>query len=44
MTEAYAADWTMDQLRDTAQKIADRIDALSAAGAVPEAGTPRAAA
>ncbi len=28
VTEGYAADWTMDQLRDAAQKIADRIDEL----------------
>ena len=29
VTEGYAADWTMGQLRDAAQKIADRIDALA---------------
>ena len=28
VTEGYAADWTMEQLRDAAQKIADRIDEL----------------
>ncbi len=28
VTEGYAADWTVDQLRDPAQRIADRIDAL----------------
>ena len=33
VTEGYAADWTMDQLRDAAQKVADRIDALIASGA-----------
>ena len=28
VTEGYAADWTMDQLCEAAQKIADRIDEL----------------
>ena len=28
VTEAYAADWTMEQLRHAAQRIADRIDEL----------------
>ena len=28
VTEGYATDWTIDQLRDPAQRIADRIDAL----------------
>ena len=28
VTEGYAADWTMGQLRDAAQKIADKIDQL----------------
>ena len=28
VTEGYAADWTIGQLRDPAQKIADRIEAL----------------
>ena len=28
VTEGYAADWTVDQLRDPAQRIADRIDVL----------------
>ena len=28
ITEGYAADWTMEQLRDAAQRIADRIDEL----------------
>ena len=28
VTEGYAADWTMEQLRDAAQRIADRIDDL----------------
>ena len=26
VTEGYAADWTMEQLRESAQRIADRID------------------
>ena len=29
VTEGYAADWTVSQLRDPAQKIADRIQALA---------------
>ena len=28
VTEGYAADWTVAQLREPAQKIADRIEAL----------------
>ena len=28
VTEGYAADWTMDQLRENARRIADRIDKL----------------
>ena len=28
VTEGYAADWTVGQLREPAQRIADRIDAL----------------
>ena len=32
VTEGYAADWTMKQLRDAAQKIADRIDEMIQAG------------
>ena len=28
VTEGYAADWTVEQLREPAQRIADRIDAL----------------
>ena len=28
ITEGYAADWTIGQLREPAQKIADRIEAL----------------
>ena len=30
VTEGYAADWTVRQLRGPAQAIADRIDALMA--------------
>ncbi len=29
VTEGYAADWTVEQLRDPAQRIADRIDELT---------------
>ena len=28
ITEGYAADWSLEQLREPAQKIADRIDTL----------------
>ena len=31
VTEGYAADWTVEQLRDPAQRVADRIDALASA-------------
>ena len=37
VTEGYASDWTADQLRDAAQRIADRIDGLIDGGA-PRAG------
>ena len=30
VTEGYAADWTVEQLREPAQRIADRIDELGA--------------
>ncbi|MYF87855.1 MAG: hypothetical protein F4027_11195 [Rhodospirillaceae bacterium] len=30
VTEGYAADWTVGQLREPAQRIADRIDVLMA--------------
>ena len=33
VTQGYAAQWTLEQLRAPAQRIADRIDALIAAGA-----------
>lgn len=29
VTEGYAANWTVGQLRESAQQIADRIDALA---------------
>ena len=32
VTEGYAADWSIGQLREPAQGIADRIDALLEAG------------
>ena len=32
VTEGYASDWTADQLRDAAQRIADRIDRLIETG------------
>ena len=32
VTQGYAGDWTLEQLRGPAQRIADRIDALIAAG------------
>ena len=32
VTEGYASDWTRDQLRDAAQRIADRIDQLILGG------------
>ena len=31
VTEGYAADWTVEQLRDPAQRIADRVDELTGA-------------
>lgn len=33
VTEGYAADWTIDQLREPAQRIADRIEILMGRGA-----------
>ena len=38
VTEGYAADWTMEQLRTAAQRVADRIDELIRAG-VPTSET-----
>ena len=36
VTEGYAADWTLEQLRGPAQRIADRIDELMHADVAPE--------
>ncbi len=36
VTEGYAADWTLAQLRAPAQRIADRIEALMIEGESPE--------
>ena len=38
VTEGYAADWTVEQLREPAQRVADRIDELMALE-VPGSGT-----
>ena len=35
VTEGYAADWTVEQLREPAQRVADRIDVLTNATAHP---------
>ncbi len=35
VTEGYASDWTADQLRDAAQRIADRIDEMIEGGMGP---------
>ena len=40
VTEVYAADWTREQLRDSAQRIADRIDDLIADGAAHTPNVP----
>ena len=40
VTKGYASDWTMEQLRESAQRIADRIDELMHAGG-PVAETRR---
>ena len=43
VTEGYASDWTMEQLRESAQRIADRIDELIEAGggsALRDCGRP----
>ena len=34
ITEGYAADWTVEQLREPAQRVADRIEALMGSGAL----------
>ena len=39
VTEGYAADWTVGQLREPAQKIADRIEALMNVDGTSEAST-----
>ena len=36
VTEGYAADWTVEQLREPAQQIADHIDELMVSHATPE--------
>ena len=42
VTESYAADWSVEQLREPAQRIADRIDELARGGATNrvESGHP----
>ena len=41
VTEGYAADWTMEQLRTAAQRVADRIDELIRGGVpTPEVTSP----
>ena len=45
VTEGYAADWTIGQLREPAQRIADRIEALMSGNAAgPAAQAPPATA
>ena len=39
VTQSYAADWTIGQLREPAQKVADRIQALMMAEPAPETET-----
>ncbi len=36
ITEGYAADWTVEQLRDPVQRVADRIDVLLAGPCLKE--------
>ena len=38
VTESYAADWSVEQLREPAQRIADRIDELARGGATDRVG------
>ena len=38
VTQSYAADWTIGQLREPAQNVADHIEALMTADPKPEAG------
>ena len=40
VTEGYAADWTMAQLREASQRIADRIDELIEAGGLAAETSP----
>ena len=40
VTEGYAADWTVEQLREPAQHVADRIEKLFNCGAHPEPAVP----
>ena len=42
VTEGYAADWTVEQLREPAQRIADRIDELAAGSRTAKTAQPRA--
>ena len=39
VTEGYAADWTVGQLREPAQRTADRIEALMNVDVTSEAST-----
>ena len=41
VTESYAADWSVEQLREPAQRIADRIDELARGGVADRAGFHR---
>ena len=38
VTESYAADWSVEQLREPAQRIADRIDGLARGGVAGSSG------
>ena len=40
VTEGYAADWTVEQLREPAQRIADRIDGLMGPARIPRSRAP----
>ena len=41
VTEGYAADWTVEQLLEPAQRVADRIDELAAGSRTAKAAQPR---
>ena len=41
VTESYAADWSVEQLREPAQRIADRIDELARGGVADRVGFHR---